>query len=339
MKFSWHSRSLVWMLALGALGAACAKRTPDASTTKRAAVRIGDDTISVDEIDKRIAPELFELRSQAMRAVLVDRLLQREARRRGVDLNQLRQLEIDAKVPMPTDAEGLSALAQWVTDGRLKPEEAARMTPALAADRLRSLRMNEAEEAYYDRLMKESAVKIDFAALGKPELKIALDGPTLGPDDAAIKIVEFADLSQSFTSSWQPTLEKLVDKYQARVQFRFKQKPSGPDTDGAKLAEGALCAGDQGHYWEFRKALFQHKGAVGASALAPAAAAARLDVAAFEACVASGSKRPTVAENAREAARNRLEGEPVVSINGIVVSGAQDLATIERLMRLESGVL
>ena len=240
---------------------------------------------------------------------------------------------------MPSEAEGAAAVADWVTSGRLKQAEAATMTAAMAADRLRSLRLNQAEDAYYDRLMKENAAQINFSALGKPELNMALDGPTLGPANAPIKIVEFADLSQSFTGAWQPTLEKLVEKYQAHVQFRFKQKPSGPDTEGAKLAEGALCAEDQGRYWEFRKALFRGGGTPRVKALAPAAAAASLDVKAFETCVASGSKSATVAENAREAARNRLDGDPVVSVNGIILSGAQDLATVERLLRLESGVL
>jgi len=305
----------------------------------KVALRIGDENITVDEIDRRIGPELFELRSQAMRAVLVDRLLHREAKRRGVDLRELRRVEIEQNVPMPSDAEAMAALADWVKTERLKPEEAATMNASVAAERLRSLRLEQAEEAFYDRLMKDFSVKVDFAALGKPDLDVALDGPTLGPADAPLRIIEFADLSAPFTGAWQSTLEQLVSRYQGKVQFRFKQKPTNPDSEGAKLAEGALCADEQGRYWEFRKALLATKGTAGVATMASAAVAAKLDPAAFDKCLSSGSKKALVASNAREAARNRLSGDPVVSINGILLSGAQDLATIERLLRLESDVL
>ncbi len=342
MKSFCRSTASVLLLLLAGCGRPATKTATTVAGSDRhdrVVARIGDEVITAGEIDKRIALELFELRSGAMRAVLVDHLLQRESHRRGVDLMGLRQLEVESKVPWPSETETTAAVADWVKDGRLKPEEAAAMTPAMAADRLRALRLNAAEEAYYDRLMKENEVAVDFSALGKPELALAFDGPTLGPADAPIKIVEFADLSQPYTSTWQPTLEKLVEKYGTRVQFRFKQKATGPNSDGAKLAEAALCAGDQGRYWEFRKALMKGPGSRGLTALSPAAARAELNVAAFETCLASGSKRATVAENAREAGRNRLEGDPVLLVNGIILSGAQDLATVERLLRLESGVL
>jgi protein-disulfide isomerase len=331
---------LMWLIPLLA-AAGCAKRgdAPAAPTNTRAAVRIGDEVITVAEIDRYIGLELFDMRSAGLRAVLVERLARREADKRHVTMEQLRQQEIESKVPMPTDEEGVAALKEWVDGRRLTPAEATKMSPAMAADRLRALRLNEAEEAFYDRLMHDNAVKIDFDALGKPALEVAMDGPTLGPANAPIKIVEFADLSLSFTSMWQATLEKLVEKYPTRVQLRFKQKPSSPDGDGVKLAEGALCAADQGRYWDLRKALFKNKVAPTAAALTTAAADAKLDLPAFERCLASGAKKVAVAANVREAERNRLDGEPVLSLNGIVVTGAQDLATIERYLRIETNTL
>jgi len=335
MKRTLCATSLIGLALLGA----CVKKPAVDAGAAKVAVRIGDEIITVAELDKRIAGELFELRSQAMHAVLIDRLLRREGARRGVDLVRLHEQEVDSKVPTPTPAEAAAVVSQWVDDGRLTPAEATHMTPALAAERLRSMRLTQAEEAFYDRLMKEAAVQVDFNALGKPDLQLALDGPTLGPAEAPLKIVEFADLSQSFTSQWQPTLEQLVTRYAGRVQFRFKQKPSAPDSDGARLAEAALCADEQGHYWEFRKALFARGNKRDAGGTRTAAVTAKLDVPAFERCVGSGAKKATVAQNATEAARNRLQGDPVLSINGIILSGAQDLATVERLLRIESGVL
>ncbi len=328
------SKSLPVLVLL--LTGACGKRAAVPEGRSKPVIRIGEEVVTLAEIDGRIGPELFDMRSSAMRAMLIDHLLRAEARKRGVTLDEMRRHEIEEKVPLPSDAEATAALTTWVDQQRLKPEEAARMTPALAADRLRAMRFNDAEEAFYDRLMKDYEVHVDFAALGKPKLNMALDGPTLGPDSAPIKIVEFADLSKSFTSMWQRTLEQLLEKYPSRVQLRFKQKPSAPDTPSARLAEGALCAHDQGHYWDFRKALLKQTSGPTPSTMGDAAVAAKLDVAAFDRCVSSGAKKQTVAQNAREALRNRLEGDPVITLNGMILSGAQDLATIERLIRIES---
>lgn len=327
-----------FVISLSLLGS-CARQPSDRRGVTRAAVRMGNDVITVDELDKRIAPELFELRSQAMRAVLVDRLLRREAEKRGVDLARLHEQEIEAKVSVPSSSEASAAVDEWVAAGQITPEEATRLTPALAAERLRSMRVAQAEETFYDWLMKDNAVQIDFNALGKPDLQLAANGPTVGPANAPVTIVEFADLSQPFTSMWQPTLEKLIARHGDRVQFRFKQKPSAPNSDGARLAEGALCADDQGRYWDFRKALLKDVKTKDDAGMRAAAAAAKLDVPAFDRCLQTGAKKATVAQNATEAVRNRLQGEPVLSINGIILSGVQDLATVERLLRIEHGVL
>jgi protein-disulfide isomerase len=335
MKPTLCSIALICLSLLGA----CTRRSSDQRGGAKVAVRVGDEVITVDDLDKRIAPELFELRSQAMRALLVDRLLRREAKQRGVDLTRLHAQEVDSKVATPSAAEATAAVAEWVDAGRVTAEEATRLTPELAAERLRSMRIAQAEEAFYDRLMTENAVRVDFNALGKPDLQLAANGPTLGPADAPLTIVEFADLSQPFTSMWQATLEQLVARHGGRVQFRFKQKPSAPDSNGARLAEAALCADDQGRYWEFRKALLKDAKTKDDAGTRAAAAAAKLDVPAFARCLDTGAKKAAVAQNVTEAARNRLQGEPVLSINGIVLSGVQDLATVERLLRIESGVL
>jgi protein-disulfide isomerase len=184
-------------------------------------------------------------------------------------------------------------------------------------------------------------VQIDFAALGKPKLKIANDGPSLGPADATVTVVEFSDLTKSFTSMWQPTLEKLVDKYGKNVRFVFKQKPARPDSPAARLAEASLCANDQKSYWEFRKALLRDgtKQPVSDTKIGAAAAAASLDSAAFDACLASGRNKAIIASNVAEAHSNHLEGEPVVSVNGIRLSGAHPFATVDRLLRIETNKL
>ena len=234
MKRTLCSTSLIGLALLGA----CMKKPVVDAGAAKVAVRIGDEIITVAELDKRIAGDLFELRSQAMHAVLIDRLLRREGgERRGVDLVRLHEQEVDSKVPTPTPAEAAAALSQWVDGGRLTPAEATHMTPALAAERLRSMRLGQAEEAFYDRLMKQAAVQIDFNALGKPDLQLPQTGPRWDQPRRRSRIRRVRGSVAVVHVTVAADAKQLVTRYAGRVQFRFKQKASAPDSDGARLAK------------------------------------------------------------------------------------------------------
>lgn len=132
-----------------------------------------------------------------------------------------------------------------------------------------------------------------------------------------------------------------MTKYGSQVRFLFKQKPEGPDSGGAKVAEAALCADAQKMYWEFRKALFRQGKPVNPDpeALTAAAVASKLEMTRFEECLSSGRMKQSVAGNLREAMANRLEGEPVLSVNGIRLSGAQPFDAVDVLLKNEMSAL
>jgi protein-disulfide isomerase len=310
------------------------------SKDRRVAAEVAGQKIYVEDLDAQIVAEVFELRSMALHKLVADKVLAHEAARRKLSLSELWKQEVDQKVPAPDEATALRALQMWVAEGHISAADAAQISPQLAVERLRRQHMQQREDTYYDSLVDASAVQIDFAALGKPSLNIADDGPSLGPANAPVTVVEFADLTKSFTSLWQPTLEKVVEKYRKNVRFVFKQKPTTPDSPAAKLAEASLCANDQKKYWEFRKALLRDAAQKPVEERLDAAiGAASLDRAGFDACLSSGRNRAIVASNVAEAASNHLEGEPVVSVNGIRLSGAHPFATVDRLLRIETSKL
>jgi len=308
-------------------------------SSRRAVAEVGAHRIYLDEIDKGLAQDIFDLRNGVLRRMITNDLLHEEARKRGVDLKELWKMEVDAKVPVPDEETVRKTLDSLIAEGRLKPEDASEMSPEVAQQRVRRLNLHAREEAYYDSLFEHGAVQIDYALLGKPGLKIAADGPSLGPADAPITVVEFADLTQSFTSMWQPTLERLFDAYGAKVRFLFKQKPTKADSPGAAVAEASLCANDQQHYWEFRKALFRGGGVVGPEMVNAAAKSAGLDVSKLQECLSSGRNKQNVAKNVAEAAANNLEGEPVLAVNGVRLSGVQEFATVDQLLKNEMAKL
>ena len=305
-------------------------------SSRRPVAEVGKHRIYLDEIDKGLAQDIFDLRNGVLRRMITDDLLREEAKKRGVDLKALWKLEVDAKVPVPDDEAVRKTLDSLIAEGRLTPEDASQMSPEVAQQRVRRLNLHAREEAFYDALFEHGAVQIDYALLGKP-----------GLEDRARRSVararERADhrgrvrrtSTQSFTSMWQPTLERLLDAYGGKVRFVFKQKLAKADSPGATVAEASLCANDQQHYWEFRKALFREGRVVGPEVVNAAAKSAGLDVSKLEECLSSGRNKQNVAKNIAEAAANNLEGEPVVAVNGVRLSGVQAYATVDQLLKNE----
>jgi len=308
-------------------------------SVKRPVAQVGSQPIFLDEIDKVIAQDVFDLRGGVLHKMIADDLLREEARKRGIDLKDLWKREVDQKVPLPDSKAAQKTIDAWIAEGRLTAEEASQMSPEQAQQRVRRFQLHTREQAYYDSLFDQGSVQIDYGALGKPGLAISPDGPSLGPANASITVVEFADLTTPFASIWQPTLERLLDVYGSRVRVLFKQKPSAPDSPGATVAEASLCANDQARYWDFRRALFRAGGAVRPEMVTTAARSAGLDPVKFDECLASGRNKQNVARNLAEAVANNLEGEPVLSVNGIRLSGAQPFSVVDRLLKNEMAKL
>ncbi len=119
-----------------------------------------------------------------------------------------------------------------------------------------------------------------------------------GAADAPVTLVEFTDYQCPFCrrhfSNVMPRIEK---EYVAtgKLRYMLKEFPIPSLHPGApKAAEGALCAGAQGKYWEMHDLIFQNQRAVLPSQLKDRATELGLDVAAFSDCLDGGKYRERV---------------------------------------------
>lgn len=87
--------------------------------------------------------------------------------------------------------------------------------------------------------------------------KLALaDGYTKGPKDAKIKIVEFTDFQCPFCVRAFPTIEGVLKKYEGKISIEYKSFPLSFHPYAQKAAEAALCAGEQGKFFEMHDKIF-----------------------------------------------------------------------------------
>lgn len=82
------------------------------------------------------------------------------------------------------------------------------------------------------------------------------NGPIKGAQNAKIKIVEYTDFECPFCERAFPTIEALMKRYEGKISLEYRSFPLPFHPLAQKAAEAALCANDQGKFWEMHDAMF-----------------------------------------------------------------------------------
>ena len=125
------------------------------------------------------------------------------------------------------------------------------------------------------------------------------------------------------------TLPQIKQAYEGKIRFVFRNFPVHGQP-AVKAAEAALCADDQGKFWEYQDLLFAHQSALDAASLKSYAAQLGLDTATFDQCLDEGEKTAEVQKDAQDARSYGVTGTPAFFINGRLVSGAQSFSVFQR---------
>jgi protein-disulfide isomerase len=174
-------------------------------------------------------------------------------------------------------------------------------------------------------------------AQAPPRTEIATAGfPARGPATAPVTIVEFSDFECPFCGRLFPTLKAVENIYLDRVRIVYRQFPLRRIHPMAeKAAEAALCANEQGRFWDMHDSLFSDQEHLMVDALKARAAALKLDTAAFNACLDSGREAATIDKDIAEGTKAGVTGTPAMFINGRMLVGAQPFAAIQAIIEEE----
>ena len=170
-------------------------------------------------------------------------------------------------------------------------------------------------------------LRTDVASMGHP---------SRGPAAAPVTIVEFSDFECPFCYGLYPTLKLIEKNYPEQVRIVYRQFPLNAIHPRAqKAAEASLCAHDQGRFWEMHDSMFDGQKQLEVDALKQRAKEFQLDLAAFDACLDSGSKADAIKKDMADAARAGVTGTPTFFVNGRMMLGNQPYAEIRALIEDE----
>ena len=289
---------------------------------------LGDQPISLEQIDKLIAGDLmklrqqkFDLRNEALNTLVLEKLLDAEAVKRKMNLAELMVAEVEDKAPAPTAEQVEMYLRKYGDrDPLLKGKEGAE------AERMAKIQVgNQLIEERRDEFVREIMAKADLnIVLEPPRIDVRVPGyePSLGPDSAPVTIVEFSDYQCPYCKRAQPSLDKLLAEFPDDVRLVYRDFPLDFHNEAEGAARAARCAGDQGKYWEYHRHLLTEDGSLERDDLMRRAESVGLDMTAFTACHDSDRHRDAVKAGLEDGAAVGVTGTPTFFINGRMFLGA-----------------
>jgi protein-disulfide isomerase len=295
----------------------------DDSTT---VAEINGHKLTMAELEQKEAGQLLHARyqyyvaqRQALDQLIDERLLEMQAEKEHVTVEQLLQRHASNQAKDPTEDQ-----LQIYYEG-LETKDSFADVKASILDHIRQIRETKARAAYLETLRSQANILV---ALGPPSAEIALEGaPMLGSPKAPVQLVEFADYECPYCKKVHPELKKLHDEYGDKLAVAFKDFPLPMHAHSEKAAEAARCAGDQGKFWEFHDVLFSG-GGLEVPQLKEYARNLKLDTGRFDKCLDSGEETAAVRKDFAQGTKLGLTGTPSFFINGHFLSGAVDYKTL-----------
>jgi protein-disulfide isomerase len=157
-------------------------------------------------------------------------------------------------------------------------------------------------------------------------------GPARGPVNAPVTIIEFADFQCPFSAKLVDTLDQVIHKYGDKIRLVFRQYPLPMHPNAAKAAEAALCAWEQGKFWEMHDAMFENQQELYVDHLKAKAAELGLNAESFNHNLDTGKYATDVQRDFQAGQEAGVNGTPALFINGRFVSGAVPFEEITQIV-------
>lgn len=298
------------------------------------AARVGTADVSIAELDALAAERLtkvrneeYQIRRQVLEGLIERRLIEAEAKARGISSAELEKADITLKAEAVTPEQ-----ARAVLDSA--PEKYATISQEQAlsqiATALQRTRIAAARKTFLVAARKKHGVTVFLDA---PKVSVDSTGaPTKGPAEAPITMVTFSDFQCPYCVRVNPTLKALETKYAGKLRIAFKDFPLGIHKEARKAAEAGQCASEQGKFWEMHDKMFANQQKLQTDSLKSLAKEIGLDGSAFASCLDSGRTAARVAADVAQGTRHGVTGTPTFFINGRFLSGAQSIEKFSEII-------
>jgi protein-disulfide isomerase len=332
-------------LAALALACACSKQPTTPTATAAGATTPPDQVVATynggkitsAELEKEVRPQIadlenkaFQARKQTLEQMAMERIVKAEAAKAGLSEQDWIKKKIDEMpVTPPTEAQMRQFYDRLKSGGQIPPEASYESLK----DRISQALVNQQRQGQMQKvvadLQKTANLKLE---LPQPRIQVAAEGPTRGPKDAPVTIVEFSDFECPYCGQAFETVEQVMNAYAGKVRLVYRQFPLNFHPHAAKAAEASLCAADQGKFWEYHDVLFKNQKKLEPTDLKAHATEVGIDAQKFGQCLESGDKKKVVDADQQAGLAAGVGGTPAFFINGIFLNGAQPIDEFKKVI-------
>ena len=290
--------------------------------------RVDDREITQKEVDQplttrlhKLQTNIYDLRKNTLDAKIDDILLEKEAARRKITVQALKEV-FASKAELPDERMVDSYFAtgryrkwgNWTGSGEeIKEKIRQYLTQSLESRQILD---------HCRKLEKEYPVSIFLEPPDLPLTRVKIDGcPSQGPASALVIVVELSDYLCPACRKGQKTVKRVKKAYKDKIRWVFRENPLESIHPGAgDLALAARCAGDQGAFWAFHDLLFSEKKPGFEDALQYARELG-LDMPRFSVCTADQARREKLIQESNAVRRAGITSTPSLIINGTLHVG------------------
>ena len=205
---------LLWPMSLILLISPIAAFAQTAGVTGKAEAplaTVDGQPLTEDDLAPYVAGQLrpireqeYQIKKKALDTLIGQKVMESEAKKKGLTTEKLLEQEVDAKVPEPTDVE-LAAIYAVQKEQIGKPYEEVK---SQLQQSLKKAKVQQARQEYSNRLREQAKVSI---LLGPPRTQVGFDPARVrGNPKAKVMIVEFSDFECPFCGQVQGTLKSSL---------------------------------------------------------------------------------------------------------------------------------
>lgn len=164
----------------------------------------------------------------------------------------------------------------------------------------------------------------------------ASDGNRIGPPDASVTIIEFADFQCPFCSRMAVELQDIRKRYPQSVAILFRHYPLTrlhPYALAGAIA--SECAADQSRFQSFYDRVYGMQDSIATTSWVRFASLSGVpDTAAFKRCLESDGPRARVQADVAAGLKLGISGTPTLLVDSVRVDGMLPETTLDSLVQL-----
>ena len=305
---------------------------------REAAAQVGDETITFLELESplassiyRLEQQIYEIKRDRLDDLIDGVLLRKEAEASGITVQQfIAQLMPEAVTVSDEEVE------YYYRQNRSRLPDRPDVQATLRLQIREYLEKEKKRQELQTRLKplrEKYGVTIHLKAPPLPLTRVRVNGsPAMGPEDAAVTVVEFSDYLCPACRGAHSTSKKIRKQNAGKIRWVFKDFPLERHPGAREMAQAARCAQEQDRFWDFQDLLFEASGKPDAARLQELAGSIGMNVEEFTACLDSGRYADKVQQDIQDAKDSGVNATPTFIINGRLHPGSLTPEDFQRMI-------